>query len=109
MSATSIIEAMSSLGGFAGVAGVIASLATLMQSRRTHAQLEPNHGSSVKDQLNRIEDRTREIEGKLGENSERLAVVEHGLDNLADHARRSHAEMWKTIVRQKKTGGKKTR
>lgn len=104
-----LAEVIAAAGGLGGLAAAITGVATLVSASRTHAQLEPNHGSSVKDQLNRIEARTHEIENKLGENSERLAVVEHGLDDLADHARRSHAEMWKAITRGRKTGGKKTR
>lgn len=67
---TDALAALSDLGGLAGLAAVITAVATLRRSETRHAQaradsearwititseLEPNHGSSLRDAVDRIE------------------------------------------------------
>ena len=49
-------EVITALGGLTGVSTVVASVATLIQARRIHARVSPNHGSSISDATQRIED-----------------------------------------------------
>lgn len=54
-----IIEIISSLGGFAGLAALITALGATRRmntaSEKIAKELSPNHGSSMKDSLARIE------------------------------------------------------
>lgn len=65
-----------------GAVGLILSgvLVALIQTRkhtaRITAEMNPNHGSSMRDVVNRIELDVREMRNDLSKHSERLAVVE---------------------------------
>ena len=47
---------ITALGGLGGAAALITSAATLIQTRRIHARVSPNHGSSISDATARIEE-----------------------------------------------------
>lgn len=86
-----IAEIITATGGLGGLAAALTGAATLLAARRTRAQLEPNHGSSVKDQLNRIEQ-------ELNVHGAQLLQITHRVDSIDDHAHDSHSEMRRRIA-----------
>lgn len=95
---TPAAEIITAFGGFGGFAATLTGLATLLAARKTRAQLEPNHGSSVKDQLNRIERSLYEHGDQLDHQSEQLLQITRRVDSIDDHAHDSHSEMRKRIA-----------
>lgn len=90
---------ITALGGLGGLGALIANLATLAKTRRVKedtAQLRPDHGASIADQVTRIEkhlagltatvtgldQRTRAVGHQIGEIRRDLA------DAASEHARR---------------------
>lgn len=86
-----IAEIITATGGLGGLAAALTGAATLLAARRTREQLEPNHGSSVKDQLNRIEQ-------ELNVHGAQLLQITHRVDSIDDHAHDSHSEMRRRIA-----------
>lgn len=95
---TAAAEIITAFGGFGGLAATLTGLATLLAARKTRAQLEPNHGSSVKDQLNRIERSLDEHGDQLDHQSAQLLQITRRVDSIDDHAHDSHSEMRKRIA-----------
>ncbi len=66
-----IIDAISSLGGFAGLAAIVTALGATRRMSNASAkitkELSPNHGSSIKDALQRIEEVQRDHGERLHE------------------------------------------
>lgn len=93
-----IAEIITATGGLGGLAAALTGAATLLAARRTRAQLEPNHGSSVKDQLNRIERFLDDHGHQLDRQSEQLLQITHRVDSIDDHAHDSHSEIRKRIA-----------
>ena len=91
-------ELITALGGFDGLAATITGIATLVAARRTADQLEPNHGSSVKDQLDRIERSLDDHGNQLDHQSSQLLQITRRVDSIDDHAHDSHSEMRKRIA-----------
>ena len=91
-------ELITALGGFGGLAATITGIATLVAARRTADQLEPNHGSSVKDQLDRIERSLDDHGNQLDHQSSQLLQITRRVDSIDDHAHDSHSEMRKRIA-----------
>ena len=81
-----IAEIITATGGLGGLAAALTGAATLLAARRTRAQLEPNHGSSVKDKLNRIEQ-------ELNNHGTQLLQITHRIDSVDDHAHDTHREI----------------
>nr|DAS19642.1 MAG TPA: hypothetical protein [Caudoviricetes sp.] len=86
-----IAEIITAPGGLGGLPAALTGAAPLLAARRTRAQLEPNHGSSVKDQLNRIEQ-------ELNVHGAQLLQITHRVDSIDDHAHDSHSEMRRRIA-----------
>lgn len=86
-----LAEVIAATGGLGGLAAALTSAATLLATRKTHAQLEPNHGSSVKDQLNRIE-------RSLDDHGTQLLQITHRVDNIDDHAHDTHREIYQRLA-----------
>lgn len=95
---TPAAEIITAFGGFGGFAATLTGLATLLAARKTHAQLAPNHGSSVKDQLDRIERSLDEHGTQLEYQSSQLLQITKRVDSIDDHAHDSHSEMRKRIA-----------
>lgn len=91
-------EMVTAFGGLTGLAATMTGLATLVAAHKTHAQLEPNHGSSVKDQLNRIERALDEHGDQLDHQSSQLLQITRRVDSIDDHAHDSHSEIRKRIA-----------
>lgn len=91
-------EMVTAMGGLTGLAATLTGLATLVAAHKTHAQLEPNHGSSVKDQLNRIERSLDEHGDQLDHQSEQLLQITRRVDSIDAHAHDSHSEIRKRIT-----------
>lgn len=91
-------ELITALGGFGGLAATITGIATLVAARRTAGQLEPDHGTSVKDQLNRIERSLDEHGDQLDNQSAQLLQITRRVDSIDDHAHDSHSEIRKRIA-----------
>lgn len=98
MNPNPVAEMVTAMGGLTGLAATLTGLATLLAARKTHAQLEPNHGSSVKDQLNRIEHSLNEHGTQLDHQSSQLLQITRRVDAIDDHAHDSHSEMRKRIA-----------
>lgn len=94
---TPAAEIITAFGGFGGFAATLTSLATLLAARKTRAQLEPNHGSSVKDQLNRIERSLDEHGDQLDHQSEQLLQITRRVDSIDDHAHDTHREIYRRL------------
>lgn len=53
------------LGGFAGIAALITSIAGLLRIKRDTKQLQPDHGSSLADKIDNIREDVKTINGRL--------------------------------------------
>ena len=93
-----VAEIITAAGGFGGLAATITGIATLLAAKRTASQLEPDHGTSVKDQLNRIEKSLDEHGVQLDHQSSQLLQITRRVDSIDDHAHDSHSEMRKRIA-----------
>lgn len=93
-----VAEIITAAGGFGGLAATITGIATLLAAKRTASQLEPDHGTSVKDQLNRIEKSLDEHGIQLDHQSSQLLQITHRVDSIDDHAHDSHSEIRKRIA-----------
>lgn len=93
-----VAEIITAAGGFGGLAATITGIATLLAAKRTASQLEPDHGTSVKDQLNRIEKSLDEHGIQLDHQSSQLLQITRRVDSIDDHAHDSHSEMRKRIA-----------
>jgi len=83
-------EVITALGGLGGAAALITSAATLIQTRRIHARVSPNHGSSISDATARIEqalddhgDAIRRIEAEQTRQSADVLIARHSVESLA--------------------------
>lgn len=90
-------EIITAFGGFGGLAATLTGLATLLAARKTRAQLEPNHGSSIKDQLNRIERSLDEHGTQLDHQSAQLLQITRRVDSIDDHAHDTHREIYQRL------------
>ena len=70
-------EVITALGGLTGFSSVIAAVATFVQTKRIHARITPNHGSSLSDGVDRIE-------AKLSEHGETIRRIETEQTKTAD-------------------------
>ena len=93
-----VAEVITAAGGFGGLAATITGIATLLAAKRTASQLEPDHGTSVKDQLNRIEKSLDEHGIQLDHQSSQLLQITRRVDSIDDHAHDSHSEIRKRIA-----------
>ena len=93
-----VAEVITAAGGFGGLAPTITGIATLLAAKRTASQLEPDHGTSVKDQLNRIEKSLDEHGEQLDHQSSQLLQITKRVDSIDDHAHDSHSEIRKRIT-----------
>lgn len=83
-------EVITALGGLGGAAALITSTATLIQTRRIHARVSPNHGTSISDATQRIEDKLaahgetiRRIENEQTRQSADVLIARHSIESLA--------------------------
>lgn len=83
-------EVITALGGLTGLSTVVASVATLIQARRIHARVSPNHGTSISDATQRIEDKLaahgetiRRIETEQTKQSADVLIARHSVESLA--------------------------
>lgn len=93
-----VAEIITAAGGFGGLAATITGIATLLAAKRTASQLEPDHGTSVKDQLNRIEKSLDEHGIQLDHQSSQLLQITRRVDSIDDHAHDSHSEIRKRVA-----------
>lgn len=93
-----VAEVIAATGGLGGLAAALTSGAALLAARKTRAQLEPNHGSSVKDQLNRIERSLDEHGDQLDHQSAQLLQITRRVDNIDDHAHDTHREIYQRLT-----------
>lgn len=93
-----VAEVIAATGGLGGLAAALTSGAALLAARKTRAQLEPNHGSSVKDQLNRIERSLDEHGDQLDHQSAQLLQITRRVDNIDDHAHDTHREVYQRLA-----------
>lgn len=85
-----LAEVITALGGLGGAAALITSAATLIQTRRIHARVSPNHGSSISDATVRIEealdahgDAIHRIETEQTKASADMLIARHAVEGLA--------------------------
>ena len=83
-------EVITALGGLGGAAALITSAATLIQTRRIHARVSPNHGSSISDATARIEealdahgDAIHRIEAEQTRQSADVLIARHSIESLS--------------------------
>ena len=83
-------EVITALGGLGGAAAIVTSIATLIQTRRIHARVSPNHGSSISDAAARIEDALdahgeaiHRIEVEQTRQSTDVLIARHSIESLA--------------------------
>lgn len=90
---------ITALGGLGGLGALIANLATLAKTRRVKedtAQLRPDHGASIADQVTRIEKHLAGVAATVTGLDERTRAVGHQIgeirrdlaDAASDHERR---------------------
>ena len=80
---TPAAEVITALGGLGGVAAIVTSAATLIQARRIHAQVSPNHGSSLADAVNRTDAKTAEAAAAVSRLSGWFATCSSRLSSLS--------------------------
>ncbi len=109
---TPAAEVITALGGLGGVAAIVTSAATLIQARRIHAQVSPNHGSSLADAVNRTEAKTSaaadavsRLEDAIAAHSSAIAAhssaierIESALASNGETVRRIETEQMKTAA-----------
>ena len=93
-----VAEVIAATGGLGGLAAALTSGAALLAARKTRAQLEPNHGSSVKDQLNRIERSLDDHGTQLDHQSSQLLQITRRVDSIDDHAHDTHREIYQRLT-----------
>lgn len=93
-----VAEVIAATGGLGGLAAALTSGAALLATRKTHAQLEPNHGSTVKDQLDRIEKSLDEHGAQLDHQSSQLIQITRRVDSIDDHAHDTHREIYQRLT-----------
>ena len=93
-----VAETITAAGGLGGLAATITGIATLLAARRTASQLEPDHGTSVKDQLNRIERSLDEHGDQLDHQSSQLLQITRRVDSIDDHAHDTHREIYQRLT-----------
>ena len=93
-----VAEIITAAGGFGGLAATITGIATLLAAKRTASQLEPDHGTSVKDQLNRIEKSLDEHGVQLDHQSSQLLQITRRVDSIDDHAHDTHREIYQRLT-----------
>ena len=93
-----VAETITAAGGLGGLAATITGIATLLAARRTASQLEPDHGTSVKDQLNRIERSLDEHGDQLDHQSSQLLQLTRRVDSIDDHAHDAHREIYQRLT-----------
>ena len=72
-------EVITALGGLGGAAALVTSAATLIQTRRIHARVSPNHGSSISDATARIEEA---LEAEQTRQSADVLIARHSIESL---------------------------
>ena len=97
-----VAETIAAAGGLGGLAATITGIATLFAARRTASQLEPDHGTSVKDQLNRIERSLDEHGVQLDNQSSQLLQITRRVDSVTDHAHDAHSEIYRRLAKLEK-------
>lgn len=87
---SAVAEVITALGGLGGAAALITSAATLIQTRRIHARVSPNHGSSISDATARIEealdahgDVIHRIETEQTKVGADVLIARHSFESLA--------------------------
>lgn len=100
-----VLRALSDMGGLAGLAAVITSLATLRRTENQHAkrravddarwltvstELQPNHGSSLRDAVARIEHSVDALREDHTDLSRRLG---HEMGDIRRARDREHADI----------------
>lgn len=97
------VEIINALGGFGGVAAVVTSAATLIQARQIHAQVSPNHGSSLADAVNRTDAKTDEavatvnrLEQAFASHSDAIERMEKSVISNGETIQRIEFEQMKT-------------
>lgn len=101
------LTALSDLGGLAGLAAVLTALGTLRRAEHHHAQrraddnarwqtvtaeLRPNHGSSLRDAVSRIE-HAQQVQGEyLASLRQQVASIGQRVDDIAHTMDRDHAD-----------------
>lgn len=82
-------EVITAFGGLGGAAALVTSAATLTQTRRIHARVSPNHGSSISDATARIEEALdvhgeaiHRIESEQTRQSADVLIARHSIESL---------------------------
>lgn len=82
-------EVITAFGGLGGAAALVTSVATLIQTRRIHARVSPNHGSSISDATARIEEALdvhgeaiHRIESEQTRQSADVLIARHSIESL---------------------------
>lgn len=82
-------EVITAFGGLGGAAALVTSAATLIQTRRIHARVSPNHGSSISDATARIEEALdvhgeaiHRIESEQTRQSADVLIARHSIESL---------------------------
>lgn len=82
-----IVSAITDLGGFAGLAAV---LAVVWPIRHVSAQMKPNHGSSLRDAVDRIEKNLDNLTARHDDLASRLG---HEVGELKSDSRAAHDDL----------------
>ena len=89
MTLHALSEAAAALGGLGGIGAIITSTAALLEARRTRANTEPNHGSSLADAVARTETTIAGIRDDMRSLDHRLGYELGEVRRMAD---REHAD-----------------
>lgn len=91
---TDLLLAFAGVGGLSGVATLVTAVANLRNTNATAAQFKNNGGSSMKDQLDRLERGQNALREEVRANTARI-------DSTNETAKAEHARMWRAIRRRR--------
>lgn len=80
------------LQGVGAVISGIAALIAAFYAKSAAKEMKPNHGSSMRDTINMIDDRVKSLGHRQGE-------LHDEIQNLVDRSQSEHERIWKTLDR----------
>lgn len=94
---TELMMLFSGIGGLSGVATLITAVANWRNTSATAAQFKNNGGSSLKDQLDRLEHGQATLERGQTRLEEEVKANTARIEATGEHAKAEHARMWRAI------------
>lgn len=107
-----VIEAIAhNIAAFGSLIAAVGSIIVSLKVKKDTQELRPNHGSSVKDTMNRVEAKVETLGARVDSNSETLNLVASDMTairsdlteerkerrELSQRAEEAHKDLWKAV------------